>query len=129
MTNILDTAADILESGWCKGGMCQTDGKVMKFCSVGAVAAADLGFTVETLNPNDGAQRYDIETYAWAEAEHALDKNHPALVALSDELNDSGLYVDDDWDPWNKVMDWNDSQKQADVVIATFRNAARRLDS
>lgn len=136
MTNVLDNAADILESGWCRGGMVLKDGSTLKFCSVGAVAAADLGYTLNSLDASDWEQRQRIDIYAWGDDEDAegrlifgLDRNHPALVALKEELVETGEIRDyPGEEPWNAVMDWNDGQDNSEAVVKRFRSAARRLD-
>lgn len=135
MTNILEDAADLLDSGhWCAGYIKDGD----TFCAIGAVGY-EMG--LYDLKTEDGAIDA-IDVYREF-------REHPAGKALADEvlasdwyknIKEEGHAYDADRDDFVKVyyddgeydsvvIEFNDNQNNVKPVVELFRKAAARLDS
>lgn len=136
--NPLEQAAELLEQGWCSGGL-YNDGK---YCALGALAQVELDLDLRLAEYGeweaDKHKEQNSELY-WkavayvADVYEQIEKTRSARVLAEQIYEDMGsdpadLKDIDDDEIAGIIWSYNDS-KSKEQVLETFKYAAKRYDS
>lgn len=121
--NTLHKAADLLENGWCRAHLAETDGEFDgagdKFCAMGAVAAASFGLTAEDI-AEDGMLENAL---------YGFMDGLPEMKVLAETIASERPEFLNSRYPTSTVWNFNDAQTSKEPVVEMVLKAAERMDA